>query len=108
MKRVWPAFIVLAIGAAGVAPSPPPAPNETTTISLPAAGPTLKPGPGVEMVQTYCTVCHAPAYVTIQPPLTAAQWAAEVGKMQHAYGAQIPDAAIDPIVRYLTAGYGTP
>jgi sulfite dehydrogenase len=33
-------------------------------------------------------------------------WKAEVAKMQQKYGAQIPDAQVEPVVDYLTKNYG--
>jgi sulfite dehydrogenase (cytochrome) subunit B len=84
-------------------------PQGKTTIALPPdTGPTFKPGPGVEAAQRYCTICHSPAYVAIQPPFTAAQWTAEVTKMQKTYGAPIPPDAVATLVEYLSAAYGEP
>lgn len=106
-----PAF-VLALGCAAalLAISASAAPPEgTVTIELPGdTGPAFKPGPGIEVAQRYCITCHSSAYVAIQPRLTAAQWTAEVTKMQHAYGAPIPQDAVPALVAYLTAAYGKP
>jgi hypothetical protein len=110
VKSWWPLFLGLAFVGGGVALSANATPPQgTTTIALPRdVGPTFKPGPGVATAQQYCTICHSSAYVAIQPAMTAAQWSAEVTKMQHAYGAPIPDAAAAIIVRYLAAEYGKP
>ena len=109
MKRSLFLFFVLAVAGAGAAVSAnAPPPEGTSTITLPSDTASFKPGPGVENVQRYCQTCHSPAYVAMQPPLTAAQWTAEVTKMQKVYGAPIPADSIAPIVQYLTAEYGKP
>src|SRR6202035_1659047 len=51
----------------------------------------LAPGDGRQDVQIYCNICHSPRYITMQPPLPAATWEAEVNKMNKAYGAGIPE-----------------
>lgn len=110
MKWICLTFATLALAGAGIALSANSAPpQEKTTIALPPdTGPTFKPGPGVEVAQRYCTVCHSTAYVAIQPPFTATQWTAEVTKMQKTYGATIPADAVSTLVEYLTAEYGKP
>jgi mono/diheme cytochrome c family protein len=67
--------------------------------------PTLAPGDGSREVNVYCNVCHSPNYITMQPPLPADTWAAEVTKMQKTYGAVIPEEAAKKIVSYLQAKY---
>jgi cytochrome c1 len=108
MERFWPNLATLALAAAGIALSANTSPPQgKTTIALPPdTGPSLKPGPGVEVAQRYCTQCHSTAYVAIQPALTATQWTAEVTKMQKSYGAPIPADAATTIVQYLTMEYG--
>jgi mono/diheme cytochrome c family protein len=65
----------------------------------------LAPGDGRQDVQIYCNTCHSPRYITMQPPLPAATWEAEVNKMQEAYGAGIPDDTVRKIIAYLQAHY---
>ena len=65
--------------------------------------PELPEAPGRAMLQGACSTCHTLRYVVEQPPLTRAQWTAEVDKMRRAYAAQIPDDAARPIVDYLVA-----
>ena len=108
MRPLWIFFVAVALVGAGVAlaasPSPP---SGTVTIALPRdVGPTFKPGPGIELVRQNCAECHSPAYVAMQPTLSATQWTAEVTKMRKAYGAPISDDAAAAIVQYLTAAYG--
>lgn len=66
---------------------------------------TLVPGPGRQDVEAYCNTCHTPSYVTMQPPLPAATWKAEVDKMGKAFGAQIPPESQASILKYLDAHY---
>ena len=66
---------------------------------------TLEPGDGRQDVQAYCNTCHSPVYITMQPPLPADTWAAEVKKMMTTYGAQIPDESVQNIVQYLQTHY---
>jgi hypothetical protein len=87
------------------------APAELSTDSTyqgsayPTFGPELAAGDGKQEVESYCALCHSPRYITMQPPLPAASWEAEVIKMNKAYGAPIPDAVSHKIVQYLQAHY---
>jgi len=65
----------------------------------------LTPGDGLQDVQIYCNTCHSPRYITMQPPLPAATWEAEVNKMNKTFGAAIPDENTRKIIRYLQAHY---
>jgi hypothetical protein len=65
----------------------------------------LAPGDGLQDVQIYCNTCHSPRYITMQPPLPAATWEAEVNKMNKAFGAAIPDDSTQKIILYLQAHY---
>lgn len=65
----------------------------------------LAPGDGKQEVQIYCNTCHSPRYITMQPPLPAATWEAEVNKMNKTFGAAIPDASAQKIILYLQAHY---
>jgi len=76
------------------------------TYELPEEVAALKPGPGVETAQAYCTVCHSADYLTIQPRNKGkAFWAAEVQKMIKLYRAPIPEADAAAITDYLAATY---
>lgn len=66
---------------------------------------TLASGDGQREVASYCNTCHSPRYITMQPPLPADAWAAEVNKMVESYGASIPEDAIQKIIRYLRSHY---
>jgi mono/diheme cytochrome c family protein len=65
----------------------------------------LAPGDGLQDVQIYCNTCHGPRYITMQPPLPAATWEAEVDKMNKTFGAGIPEDNTKRIILYLQAHY---
>lgn len=65
----------------------------------------LAEGAGRGETQIYCSSCHTPRYILMQPPLPAATWDAEVKKMIKTYGAQIPEADAQKISQYLQAHY---
>jgi cytochrome c5 len=65
----------------------------------------LAAGDGEREVTSYCNTCHSPRYITMQPPLPADTWAAEVKKMVKTYGASIPDDAMQKILYYLQSHY---
>ncbi len=75
----------------------------STTITLPSAEPTLPGGAASEIITNNCTGCHSVEMITMQPPLDAKAWGAEVTKMRGAYHAAI-DAKDDPaLVKALMA-----
>ncbi len=67
--------------------------------------PELAEGEGLAETQSFCSTCHSTRYITMQPPLPAASWEAEVNKMTKTYGASIPDATAKKIISYLQAHY---
>jgi mono/diheme cytochrome c family protein len=80
--------------------------NSTYEVSAyPMFAPELAAGDGKQEVESYCAMCHSPRYITMQPPLPAATWEAEVNKMNKAYGAAIPDGVSQKIVQYLRTNY---
>jgi sulfite dehydrogenase len=85
------------------------APLRATEIALPreTAALTTSKLPGFTLAQSMCGTCHSAEYALTQPPASPrAYWQATVVKMQKVFAAPIPDAAIDPIVDYLTKTYG--
>ena len=74
--------------------------------AYPVPAPELAPGDGLQEVQIYCNTCHSPRYITMQPPLPATTWEAEVNKMNKTFGAAIPDENARKIILYLQAHYG--
>ena len=65
----------------------------------------LTDGAGRGETQISCSSCHTVRYITMQPPLPAPTWDAEVHKMIKTYGAQISDADAQKIIQYLQAHY---
>ena len=64
----------------------------------------LKPGPGLDAVQTSCSICHTLNYIRMNSVfLTQNDWKAEVTKMRTALGAPIDDDTADTIIKYLSA-----
>jgi mono/diheme cytochrome c family protein len=81
-------------------------PNANYQVSAyPVPDADLAPGDGRQEVQIYCNTCHSPRYITMQPPLPAATWEAEVNKMNKTFGAAIPDDSAQKIILYLRAHY---
>jgi sulfite dehydrogenase (cytochrome) subunit B len=76
------------------------------TITLPAIEVKLKPGPGQEKASTLCNICHSLEYITMQPALPKATWAAEVNKMIKVMGAPINEEDAKIITEYLSNSYG--
>ena len=73
--------------------------------TLPTNQVTLKNAPGLELIQANCVMCHSLDYVSMQPPLTRAQWTAGVDKMRVRFGAPLTTNQIPAIVDYLEANY---
>ena len=67
---------------------------------------TLKPGPGSELAQRSCTLCHSTDYVVMQPPGDQKQWDGVVTKMIKVFGAPVSDADAKTITEYLAQQYG--
>jgi hypothetical protein len=69
----------------------------------------LPPGPGKDVVETACAMCHSLSYIPMNSRfMTPDVWKAEVTKMRTAFGAPIDDDAANEIVTYLAAHYATP
>jgi mono/diheme cytochrome c family protein len=67
----------------------------------------LKPGAGLDKVESNCGGCHSLDYVPMNSPfLNAAGWDAEVAKMINAFGAPIDQADVKAIADYLKSNYG--
>lgn len=80
-----------------------------------AAGPAaaqsvqLAPGPGKDVVETACGMCHSLGYIPMNSRFMVPDvWKAEVTKMRAAFGAPIDDDAASAILAYLVANYGAP
>jgi sulfite dehydrogenase len=75
-------------------------------IELPAETGAFKTGPGAEIANGQCLVCHSVEYVATQPPLPRAFWASSVKKMREKYGSAIPEDQVERLLDYLTTQYG--
>jgi cytochrome c5 len=73
--------------------------------SYPSFAPALVEGDGRAETESFCAMCHSTRYITMQPPLAAAVWEAEVNKMTKTFGAPIPDATAKKIISYLQTHY---
>jgi cytochrome c5 len=70
-----------------------------------SAAPKLAEGEGRAETESFCVMCHSTRYITMQPPLAAATWEAEVNKMVKTFGAPIPETSAKKIISYLQAHY---
>ena len=97
-------LMVLSLGIARAAGGQ----DSVRTIKLPDDSPmaALKPGPGSDVTQANCAICHSTDYIVRQPGTDAAHWGAEVKKMVTVFGAPISDADAKTITDYLAAAYG--
>ena len=86
----------------------PPKPANGATYSaeaFPLFPPDLEAGEGREAVASNCSTCHSTRYITMQPPLPAAAWEAEVNKMINAFGLDVPLETKPVIIHYLQTHY---
>jgi len=77
-------------------------------ITLPPDHPygALKAGPGVEVTQQHCVLCHSTDYIVRQPAGDQKQWDGVVTKMIKVFGAPVSDADARTIAEYLARAYG--
>ena len=80
-------------------------------VALPAAADerqiALKPGTGLDLVETHCQICHSLDYIQMNAPFLAQKsWDAEVHKMIKAFGAPIREDEARTIIDYLAKNYG--
>lgn len=76
-----------------------------STGQYPLWDPELAAGEGKDTLEADCSLCHSPRLVTMQPPLPAETWVAEVEKMRKVMGASIPDDDAKKIIQYLSTHY---
>lgn len=93
-------------GVAALVACATPSAADKVSIQFPKDQVQFKPGPGSQVAQTYCTICHTAGYVYMQPPLTRAAWEAEVTKMRKVFGAPLPEDQVKTVVDYLMAQNG--
>jgi hypothetical protein len=73
---------------------------------LPPETTKLERAPGFELATAQCLLCHSADYISIQPPMNRATWAATVIKMRDKYGAPILPDSTNALVNYLVKTYG--
>ena len=81
---------------------------EPMSITLPAEQSSLAPGPGADLAERSCRICHSLDYITGQPRGPRAQWQGVVTKMITVYGAPVSASDAGAIVDYLARAYGLP
>ena len=68
----------------------------------------LKDGPGRQLVEANCVMCHSLDYIPMNSPfLDRKGWEASVTKMIKVMGAPIAEADAQKIADYLAGQYGT-
>jgi sulfite dehydrogenase (cytochrome) subunit B len=77
------------------------------SITLPEVAVKLKPGPGRDKVESYCTICHSTDYIIMQPPFSEKKWGEIVNKMIKVFGAPIPADVAKEITKYLGTEYSS-
>jgi mono/diheme cytochrome c family protein len=100
---VKPHLLALALGAVSL----PALCADVVKIEIPPEKGAFKTGPGAEVVQANCLICHSVEYVSSQPPMGRKFWEVAVKKMREKYGAPTTDEAMVKAVDYLVATYGT-
>jgi cytochrome c5 len=73
--------------------------------AYPLYRPVLAEGEGRDLVEAYCNTCHSTRYITMQPPLPAETWEAEVNKMIKTFGMTNPEGVAPKITKYLQEHY---
>jgi cytochrome c5 len=69
----------------------------------------LTPGPGLELVQPGCSMCHSLDYIVMNSPFQdRAGWDKTVNKMVKVMGAPLTPEDVTAIVDYLATNYGKP
>lgn len=71
------------------------------TFALPQDAMFFQPGPGQEIANTYCLICHSADYIYTQPLHSQETWQTIVLKMKNAFGCPIPDDQIAQLSAYL-------
>lgn len=102
--------LFLAFGLASTAAGAASAPKihwKSERITLPTSDLTFT-GPGGQVLNTYCLMCHSADFLNEQPAVSLATWKVEVSKMKNGFGAPIPEDQIDPIAEVLYQRFGPP
>jgi mono/diheme cytochrome c family protein len=101
--------IILAVVGAWVLALPTHAQKQgdgVVSIELPHPDNTFKSGPGQDLAQGQCLICHSADYVYTQPPLDQQKWKATVTKMLKVFGCPIAEENVDTLAAYLVTQNG--
>ncbi len=71
------------------------------SVELPVSNEVFPSGPGADVADSQCLICHSAGMVLRQPPLTKDAWRSEIQKMRSAYGALLPAEQVDALSEYL-------
>jgi hypothetical protein len=71
------------------------------SVELPVSNEIFPSGPGADVADSQCLICHSAGMVLRQPPLTKEEWRSEILKMRSAYGALLPLDQVDALSEYL-------
>lgn len=71
------------------------------SVQLPVSTQAFPAGPGSDIANSQCLICHSAGMVLRQPERTEAQWKATINKMRTAYGAPLPAEQTDALATYL-------
>ena len=78
------------------------------SVDLPSSQILFPPGPGAQIANGQCLICHSADYAATQPHnLPRKTWEAEVTKMKKTYGAPIADDEIATLTDYFAKTYGS-
>ncbi|MBV9344273.1 MAG: cytochrome c [Gammaproteobacteria bacterium] len=71
-----------------------------------AEPPPLREGPGREVTQTNCAVCHSVEYIPMNAPaMDRVGWQKSVQKMRERFGAPLSEADAQVVLDYLSVNY---
>jgi mono/diheme cytochrome c family protein len=71
------------------------------SVDLPTSVALFPAGPGADIANGQCLICHSAGMVLRQPALTQEQLTAEIEKMRNVFGAPLPADQVEPLAAYL-------
>lgn len=97
----WGAACVALLAAAASAAQP-----AVTADAYGAEVVQLREGPGRDLTESRCVICHSLEYIPANvPAMNGAAWQKTVQKMREKFGAPLTDAEAKQVVDYLAANY---
>lgn len=70
-------------------------------VALPMSKSRFPAGPGAELANSYCLMCHSAGMVYRQPPLSMKDWKVEVAKMRKVFGCPLPANKVELLAAYM-------